>query len=302
MEPFETGRARPLPGLSDNVRGSLWFLLATGLFAVAFAMAKEASVQFHVLQILFFRQLVIFVSTLPTMVRHFPQALKTERPGLHAIRLVGAFVALSSGIWAVSVLPLTTAITLTFAQVFFVTLLSALVLGEPVDRVRIGAVIGGFIGVLVVMRPGVAGFLDWFALVPLVGAFGAAVAVISVRQLSQSDRIATLLIYQAWFVGLVAGIALLWLWVTPDLEWLFYLLIMGVIATAAQWAGVRGLRMGEASVIGAMQYSQLIYAAALGYLMFGEVPDRYTLGGAVIIITSALVMMRWEMKTKAKTG
>lgn len=282
----------------ENIQGILWALLATGLFATVAAMAKFAVTEYHVLQILFFRQIVVFSSSLPSIRADFPQSLKTEHPGLHGVRLLGAFVALSTSIWAVAVLPLTTAITLSFAQVFFVALAAAWFLKETVGLHRICAVIVGFIGVVVVMRPGVDGLFNLYALVPLAGAFGAAFAVISVRRLSQTESTATLLFYQATVVGLLAGIPLIWFWVTPDLFGLFYLLSMGVVATLGQWVGIKALRLGEASVIGNIQYTQLVYAAFFGYVFFSEIPDIYTLTGAVIIIGSALYIVHREAVRK----
>ncbi|WP_240482162.1 DMT family transporter [Ruegeria marisrubri] len=256
----------------DNIRGILWALLATGLFAVVAALAKVAVAEYHVLQILFFRQIVVFLSTLPTIAGSLPESLGTRHPGKHAIRLAGAFIALSTSIWAVAVLPLTTAVTLGFVQVFFVALLSARFLGEPVGRFRLSLIAAGFLGVVIVMQPGAGGFADPYALIPVLGAFGAAMAVISVRQLSQTESTATLLVYQSVFVGLLAALPLPWVWTTPDLAGLLLLVSMGVVATAGQWAGVRALRLGEASVIGNIQYMQLIHAAILGFVLFGEIP------------------------------
>ena len=142
---------------SDNIQGILWALVATALFAIVAAMAKVAVTEYSVLQILFFRQIVVFLSSLPSIAKAFPQSLKTQYPLIHAARLIGAFVALSCSIWAVSVLSLTTAITLGFAQVFFVALLSLYILKEAVGVHRIAAIVVGFIGVVVVMRPGVDG-------------------------------------------------------------------------------------------------------------------------------------------------
>jgi drug/metabolite transporter (DMT)-like permease len=194
----------------------------------------------------------------------------------------------------VAVLPLTTAITLAFAQVFFVALLAMWFLKEPIGMHRISAVLVGFVGVIVVMRPGVDGLINIHALIPLAGAVGAALAVISVRRLSQTESTATLLFYQAAFVGLLAGVPLIWLWATPDLFGLFFLTAMGILATVGQWVGVKALRLGEASVIGNIQYTQLIYAAILGYFVFNEVPDMFTLIGAAIVIGSALYIVHRE--------
>jgi drug/metabolite transporter (DMT)-like permease len=285
----------------NNLKGILWALLATALFAIVVAMAKVAVNEYHVLQILFFRQIIVFLSCLPSIVKTFPVELKTRYPVMHCSRLIGAFVALSCGIWAVAVLPLTTAITLGFAQVFFVSLLALALLSEPVGLHRIGAVVVGFIGVVIVMRPGVEGIIDVHALIPIVAALGAGVAVISVRKLSQTESTATLLFYQALFVGVLAGIPLFWLWVTPDLKGTLFLLAMGVLATVGQWVGVKALRLGEASVIGNIQYMQLIYAAILGYFVFNEVPDIYTICGAAIIVGSAIYIFHREtLSTKKK--
>ncbi|MCP4874646.1 MAG: DMT family transporter [Gammaproteobacteria bacterium] len=284
--------------MSDNVKGILWALLATALFAIVAAMAKVAVKEYHVLQILFFRQVLVFLSCLPSIARSFPGSLKTQYPNIHASRLLGAFVALSCSIWAVAVLPLTTAITLGFAQVFFVALLALSLLNESVGKHRIVAVVVGFVGVVIVMRPGVEGMVDIYALIPILSALGAAVAVISVRKLSQTESTATLLVYQSVFVGALAGVPLFWLWVTPDLNGMILLLAMGVLATVANWIGVKALRLGEASVVGNIQYMQLIYAAILGFFLFSEVPDKYTIVGAAIIIGSSIYIFHREAISK----
>ncbi len=287
--------------MSNNVKGILWALLATALFAIATAMAKIAVQEYHVLQILLFRQVIVFLSCLPSIAKSFPGSLKTQHPKIHASRLIGAFVALSCSIWAVAVLPLTTAITLGFAQVLFIALLALSFLNESVGKHRISAVTMGFIGVVIVMRPGVQGMVDVYALIPIVGALGAGVAVISVRKLSQTESTATLLVYQSVFVGALAGLPLFWLWKSPDLTGMMLLLAMGILATVANWVGVKALRLGEASVVGNIQYMQLIYAAILGFFLFNEVPDKSTIIGATIIIGSSIYIFHREALSKRKT-
>ncbi len=193
-----------------------------------------------------------------------------------------------------ALLPLTTAITLNFAKVLFVSLLALWVLKEPVGPRRLAAVGVGFIGVIIAMRPGHEGVLDLNALVPLAGALGAAVAMVSVRRLSQTESTATLLVHQAVFVGLAAAMPMYWVWITPDLQDFMFLTAMGVLATLAQWLGVMALRLGEASVLGNLEYTQLIWAVIIGYLVWVEVPDAYTLIGAAIIIGSSLYIFQRE--------
>lgn len=285
--------------MSVNAQGILWALVAAAMFSTVGALAKIAVSEYHVLQILFFRQVVVFLSSIPGIAGTFPQSLTSRSPGIHAVRLGGAFIALSASIWAVAVLPLTTAITLSFAQVFFVALMAAWFLNEPIGPHRIAAISAGFIGVVVAMRPGVAGFMDMRALIPVVGALGAAMAVTSVRKLSQTETTATLLVYQSVFVGALAGVPLFWLWTAPDLSGLMLLVAMGGLAALGQWAGVKALRLGEASVVGNMVYSQLIYAAILGYAIFGEIPDGHTLIGASIIVGSSIYIFHREAAREA---
>ncbi|NKB61839.1 MAG: EamA family transporter [Gammaproteobacteria bacterium] len=287
--------------MTNNIKGILWAFIATGLFAVVAAMAKVAVVEYHVLQILFFRQVFVFLSALPSIRKSFPGSLKTKYPKIHGFRLGGAFIALSCSVWAVEFLPLTTAITLGFAQVFFVAVLAFLFLEEKVGIHRMVAVVMGFLGVLVVMRPGVEGIINPYTLIPVLGALGAAVAITSVRKLSQTESTATLLAYQAIFVGLLSGIPLFWLWTTPNFEGWLLLITMGVLATAGNWIGVKALRMGEASVVGNIEYVKLVYAAILGYFIFSEVPDAHTILGALVIIASSLYILHRESSNRNKT-
>ena len=293
----------PVPLTSSNTKGIFRALIATAMFAAAAALAKIAVVEYHILQILFFRQVIVFLSSLPSITQSFPASVKTSHPITHSIRLAGAFTALSCGIWAVAVLPLTVAITIGFAQVFIAALLAAVFLKESVGPHRILTIVIGFIGVVIVIRPGLDGLLNVYTLIPLLAATGAAVAVISVRKLSQTDSTATLLLYQSVLIGVLAGIPLIWLWETPDLTGLIMLVSIGLLATIGQWAGVQALRLGEASVISSIQYTQLIYVAALGFVLFDELPDKFTLSGAAIIIASAIYLLHHETHAaqKAKT-
>lgn len=284
--------------MSRNFQGILWALIATALVAIVATMAKMAVTEFHVLQILFFRQVIVFVSVFPSLAKTFPESLKTRHPLIHILRLTGAFIALSMGLWALAVLPLTTATTLAFSQVLFVSLLALIFLNEPVGAHRVFAVIVGFMGVLVVMRPGIDGFVEVNALIPIVGALGAAVAVVCVRRLSQTETTATLLAYQAIFVGMMAGVPLFWLWVTPGWYDFAFLISMGILATAGNWAGVKALRLGDASVVGNIEYMKLIYAAIFGFFIFDEVPDAHTITGAAIIIAVSVYIFHREARNK----
>ncbi|WP_238321691.1 EamA family transporter [Halocynthiibacter namhaensis] len=130
-------------GTQNNNQAMAWALMATGMFAITAVMAKYGVIELgmHVLQILFVRQMIVFLSSLPLIARDFPHSLKTQHPVIHVVRLGGAFLSLSCGIWAVAELPLTTATTLGFAQVFFVAILAMMCVGERVGPHRLGAIV-----------------------------------------------------------------------------------------------------------------------------------------------------------------
>ena len=115
---------------------------------------------------------------------------------------------------------------------------------------------------------------------------------------NSANTTTTLLIYQAVFIGVLAGIPLFWVWKTPDLAGAVLMLSMGAISAVASWVGIQSLRLGEASVIANIQYMQLIYGAILGYILFSEVPDAYTIVGAAIIIGSSIYIYRREALVK----
>ena len=137
-------------------------------------------------------------------------------------------------------------------------------------------------------------------LVALGAAIGAAIAVVCVRKLSQVESTATLLSYQAVFFGLLSGLPMLWFWITPDISQTLFLLSMGVVATLGQWIGIKALRFGEASVISSIKYSELVFAAIFGFIIFSEIPDIYTVSGAALIILSGLYMIRREVLLKKR--
>lgn len=282
--------------MSSNLKGVLWALSATALFATAAALTKLASLQYPVLQILFIRQMILLASVAPAILKGFPDNLGTRKIGLHVFRLAGAFTALSCGFWAVAVLPLTTATVLAFSSVFFTTLLAVAMLGERIGRARLAAIVVGFAGVLVVMRPSFSGLVDPRALIAVAGAVGVAVAMVSVRKLSRTESNATLLAYQGLFVGLLAALPLPWLWVVPDGEGLALLVAIGAISAVGQWCGVRALRAGEAGLVSSVEYMKLIYATLLGYWLFAEWPDMFTLAGAALIIGAALFTIHREAR------
>ena len=282
--------------MTRTLQGALLALTATLFFTMAAALVKEASITAPILMIVFFRQLGVFLSTAPLLIRN-PSAMRTKRPGLHALRVTGAFVGISAGFWAVSVLPLTLVTVLEFSRVFFVVLIGAFILGEGVGPRRLTAVAIGFVGVVIAIRPGSEGLNDPHVFIPLVGAMGAAVALSCVRVLSQTERSETLLLYQSLAVGLPAALALPFVWTPQSAEGWVLIALIALVSAIGQWIGVASIRRAEITIISGLEYVRLIYAALLGYLFFAETPDGATWIGAGLIIVSGVIILWRERKS-----
>lgn len=284
-----------LPG---NVRGTIFALAAAAMFTIVSALVKFAAKDYHVAQILLFRQAVMLLFVLPVLVKTFPQSLRTRRPGLHLLRLTGALIALTLSFTAVANLPLTTAISFSFTKSLFVTVFAALLLGEAVGWRRVSAILVGFAGMLIILRPDTGSAVSFYGLTAIAAAIGAATAVTCVRALTSTENTATLLSYQAIFVGLLVAIPAYFVWKTPDLQGVLILTAIGAVSVLAQWLGVASYRAGEVSVVTGMEYTKLLYASLIGIVIFAEWPDSKTLLGAAIIISASAFTIWREAKNK----
>jgi drug/metabolite transporter (DMT)-like permease len=188
--------------------------------------------------------------------------------------------------WAVSYLPLADAVTFYLAGPIYVTALSVVLLGEKVGWRRWGAVMVGFVGVVLALRPSAASF-TLPALIALGGSIFFAVVMVTTRMLRHTSDM--VLISGQVSATLLFGTAFApFGWVTPSLRDFLLLSLFGVVSIAALACVNRSLKLAPASVVVPYQYTMIVWAVALGYVVFGDVPDLFTLAGAVIIIAAGL--------------
>jgi len=280
-------RLSRLPG---NVRGALWMLLAGLFLTVMVTLIKLLGQRLPVAEIVLLRQIVMGAIIAPTILRGLPGSLATKFPHLHAVRVICAAVAMLAGFTAVVHLPLADATAIAFSKTFFITVFAILFLGETVGRHRWSATLIGFLGVVVILRPGTAG-IDLYAGLAVVSAAGAAVVMTVIRKLSQQERPVTILTYQVVFVGLIMLPIALYAWVPPTLSELGILVVVGIVSWAGQMCNIRAFRAGEASAIAALDYVRLLYATLIGFLVFGDLPELATYAGAALIIAGSLYTM-----------
>lgn len=293
------GRFRALP---DNLKGALLLLLAALGFTVMTILVKLLGSRLHVTQILFVRQVGMTLMVAPTLVAHFPMALKTRRPGLQIARIACALVAMLAGFTAVIHLPLAEATAIGFAKSFFTTLFAIMILGEVVRIRRWSATIVGFLGVLLMLQPGTVGF-SIYGVYALVGAAAAGMVMILIRLMSRSDAPVTILTYQAVGVGLIMAVPafLYWQWPTP-MEW-GLLALVGIASFYAQTLNIHAYKHGEASLLASLDYVRLLYATVLGFLVFGNLPGLQTwLGAGVVVLASVYTVHREATLRKRREG
>jgi drug/metabolite transporter (DMT)-like permease len=214
-------------------------------------------------------------------------SLRTERLGLHLMRgaaLVGSSLFFISGL---RYLPIAEASATGFVAPLFVTALSIFFLSEKVGLRRWLATAVGLMGVLIILRPGTSAF-HAAAFFPLVSAAAWACTLILTRMMSGREHVLTTMTYSS-----IAGLCILsvlvpFVWVAPTWHDIAFGVFIGVASTAGQWIVVLAFRYADASVLAPFSYTQLLWVSILGFLVFGEVPDVWTVTGAVFIVGSGL--------------
>lgn len=271
-----------------KMQGILLALISTGLFVLVGGLVRILSERIDLFQILLFRQLVFIVLLLPSVKASIDILLKPRQVKLHFLRIFGAFLALYLGFVTVSHIPLADATALGFTQVLFVAVISRLFLSEAVGLSRLLTILIGFAGVMLVVQPEFNQSAV-YTLTGLIAASGAAVAVVCVRKMAQTESRVVLLSYQAVFVGLIALLPSLINWQWPTLYELMLLTLVGVISSVAQWIGITAYKLAEANVIANVEYAKIVYSLALGYWLFAETPDTLAVLGVLIIFASAIL-------------
>jgi drug/metabolite transporter (DMT)-like permease len=233
----------------------------------------------------------------PTILSNFPGSLKTNNFGLQLLRIFLALVAMGFGFTAVVNMPLADATAIGFAKSFFVTICAIFFLNEVIGIRRWFAVIIGFIGVLIVLRPGFEGFTI-YGVYALIGSAGAGTVMVVIRILTRTESTISILTYQALGVGLAVAIPGMWFWIWPTpYEWAL-LIAMGIISYIAQMLNITAYKYGEASVMASLDYVRLIYAVLFGWLLFETLPDFWTWFGAMIIISASIYTIQRENQKK----
>jgi drug/metabolite transporter (DMT)-like permease len=274
---------------SATLAGIGLMVLGIFLFCCNDALGKWLLGTYSVWQMLVIRSAAAIVLLSPLLWREGRAVFAAPRPWLQFARVMLSVAESIMFFIAVTYLPLADTVTFYLAAPIYVTALSAVFLKEHVGWRRWSAVVVGFIGVMIALRPSAA-TLTMPALIAIVGSFCFAVFLVITRMLrGTSDVVMVSGTFGAMVVvsGAVAPLS----WIAPSTRDLGLMILLGVVAMAAFACVNRSLKLAPASVVVPYQYTMIVWAVALGWMVFGDVPDAFTLGGAAIIIVAGLYIL-----------
>jgi drug/metabolite transporter (DMT)-like permease len=271
------------------------------LFCMNDVMGKWLVSTYSVGQVLLIRSCAALIVLAPIVWRAGRQLFTTmPRPGLQLMRVLLGATEVAMFYWSVVYLPLADAVTYYLAGPIYVTAISAVFLGERVGWQRWTAVLVGFAGVLIALNPSPATF-SWPALIALAGSLMYAVLLVTTRVLRGTADLALVSTQIATTLVLGAMLAPLG-WVTPSADDLSLLALLGVVAMGALTCINRSLKLAPASVVVPYQYTMILWAVLLGYLVFGDVPQLHVvIGSAVIVAAGLFIFWREQVRARAST-
>jgi drug/metabolite transporter (DMT)-like permease len=279
--------------ISGVTKGALYMTAAAFLFAVMNTLVRWVSAEIPPLEIAFFRNFFAFISMLPWMITKGFAGLRTSRLGLHMVRAVFGVLAMSFWFTAISIVPLANAIALNFTMPFFIVAGAAVFLGEKVGLRRWSAIGVGFVGMLVILRPGITEVSPVMAL-PIAAAVFMAVSALLLKHMSSTESAGTSVLYMNLLMMPLSLVPAMFVWIWPQWDVLLQLAVLGFLAMLAHLALARSYAEADISAIMPFDYARLPFIALFAFVMFGEVAEIWTWIGAAIIAASALYIAMRE--------
>lgn len=302
-----------LPG---NTRGAIHLLMTAALLgAVAYAI-RMAGRTVPSFEIIFFRNAIILLVLLPLAFRRGrPNAYRTAHLGLHLARGGLSFLSMTAFYWSYINLPLAESTALMYTMPLFLIVLAVAFTGQRVGWRRTTATVAGFLGVIMMLAPGMGRF-EPTLLVPLtIGLIDAVIALV-IKRLTRTETLVSILLYMCsvtltgslivlalgTFVVDNAAFARLARWTPPSLDDLALLVLVAVLSGSAQVFNVLGWRAGETTAIAPMSYMQIVFAGLVGYFAFAELPGVWTVLGALVIVGSTAYIAHREARLQRRVA
>ncbi len=282
-------------GISATVQAFLFMVAATAALAVMHGIVRYLSRDLDVYTITFFRNLFGLLVVMPLVLRNGLGSLRTTRFDLHALRGITGIGAMLMWFSALAKVEIATATALSFTAALFATLAAVLFLKERIRLRRLGAIVIGFIGVLVVLRPTTQS-VNYSALLVLGSTMFWGFNVVVVKTLSKTDRSASIVAWSAILLSLLSFPLLLRFGTLPNSDQLVLLLFIGAFATIGHMCLTTALSMADSTAVMSLDFLRLIWSVMIGVWFFADRIDIWTLVGAVIIFSSGIYIVFRESR------
>lgn len=278
--------------VTGTSRGMMLMLISSVTFIAMQSLTRHAGEQVHPFEVAFFRNIFGLVALAPIFMNQGLKPFKTKRFKLHALRGSVQSFGMLSFFYGVTLIPFAEVTALSFSGTLFATLLAILVLGERVRIRRLTALVLGFIGMVIVVRPGFEEInLGTYLIVGSSITWGFSIAMIKI--LSKTESSPTLVSYQGLFLLPFTCTAALTVWVWPTWEQVAIMAGIGLLGTIGHLLFAQSFKYADASALLPLDFTRLIWASILGYIVWSEVPDLWAwIGGSIIFASATYIAYR----------
>lgn len=283
--------AMPAASREESRRGIFYMIAAVFVFSAVNALVKWLVETYPLGEVIFFRCLFALAPALCLVAASGGVAvLRTSRLPEHAGRAFLQFLSMLSIFTAFGLMPLADAVGITFSGPIFMTVLAVPLLGEKVGVHRWGAVLAGFLGILLMVQPG-PGIVEGGALFALFNALVSASVTIAIRRMSLTEATATLVFYQALITFCLSLLLLPFGWAMPGWRDAGLLALVGLASGCGQYLWTQAFRLAPAAVAAPFSYTSMIWALLFGFALWGDLPGPAILGGATVVITAGCYIL-----------
>jgi len=283
------------------VAGALYVLSASLTFAILGAVVKVVSLSLTNEMVVFFRNFCSLFFILPWIwYSRPPGGVRTSYFPLHLLRSMAGLGGMYCFFYVIARLQLSESFLLMSTAPLFIPIIAYVWIHEPVERKVRGAIIIGFIGIILILKPG-TGVFQPIAFVGLGAGLTGALAMVSIRRMSSSEPTIRIVFYFTVFGTLISAIPLVWLWQSPKPEIWWLLVLMGLLASVGQFLLTKGYSLAPAAKVGPFSYSNVVFAMLIGWILWGESLDSLTWVGAFLICVAGIITTR-KTETHALVG
>ncbi|NNE86097.1 MAG: DMT family transporter [Alphaproteobacteria bacterium] len=287
------------PNTTSLLTAVLWMVGTLLSFTLMAISVRQLAGAIHAFEIQFFRSVGALILLAPFAFNKGWASFRTAQPQLQVFRNVVHFAAQLGWITGVILLPLSEVFAIEFTTPVWAALVAAIFLGEKLNRGRVAAVLFGFIGILIILRPGVAE-INPGTFAVLAAAVGFAFTIVATKALTRTDSPLTILLYMSLLQLPIGAVMAAFVWTTPNLEQLFWLFGVGATGLSAHYCTARALALADATIVVPMDFMRLPLIVLVGFVLYNESAQWPVILGAVIIFAGNYYSIRREQRLRAE--